>query len=90
MYASLNGSGAPGANENIVLESVSAIILGGAALAGGRGTVIGSVLGVLVLGTITNGLTLLNVNSFYQLIFKGIILLVAVALDVFKGQGAYE
>lgn len=90
MYAALNGSGAPGANENIVLESISSIILGGAALAGGRGTVIGSVLGVLVLGTITNGLTLLNVSSFYQMIFKGAILLIAVALDVFKGQGAYE
>lgn len=90
MYAALNGSGAPGANENIVLESISSIILGGAALAGGRGSVIGSVLGVLVLGTITNGLTLINVSSFYQMIFKGAILLIAVALDVFKGQGAYE
>lgn len=90
MYAALNGSGAPGANENIVLESISSIILGGAALAGGRGSVIGTVLGVLVLGTITNGLTLLNVSSFYQMIFKGAILLIAVALDVFKGQGAYE
>lgn len=90
LYAALNGAGAPGANENIVMESISSIILGGAALAGGRGTVLGSVLGVLVLGTITNGLTLMNVSSFYQLILKGIILLIAVALDVFKGQGAYE
>lgn len=90
LYAALTGAGAPGANEDLCLEAISAIILGGAALTGGRGSIIGTFLGVLVLGTITNGLTLLNVSSFYQLIFKGIILLVAVTLDVFKGQGAYE
>ncbi|MDR1506489.1 MAG: ABC transporter permease [Treponema sp.] len=88
--ASLVGAGPPNAGTELALEAISSVILGGAALAGGRGTIVGTALGVLVLGTISNGLTLLNVSSFYQMIFKGIILLLAVAIDVFKGEGAYE
>jgi ribose transport system permease protein len=50
---------------------VTAVILGGASLAGGRGAIFGSVLGVLIIGVIDNGLTLLNVESFWQDVVRG-------------------
>lgn len=90
LFAGLTGSGTPNANPNLVLDSISAIILGGTALTGGRGSIFGTIIGVLLIATIQNGLTLLNVSSFYQMIGKGLILIFAVYLDVIKGQGAYE
>ncbi|MFD2420177.1 ABC transporter permease [Amycolatopsis pigmentata] len=70
---------APSVGSNAALGSISAVIVGGAALTGGSGGVVGTVLGILLLGSISNGLTILQVNSYYQTIWTGIILLVAVA-----------
>lgn len=72
-------SAAPNVGVDTTLNSVAAVILGGAALAGGIGGVPGTVLGVLLLGTMANGLALLQVSSFYQTIATGGILLLAVA-----------
>lgn len=63
------------------LSVVTAVILGGASLAGGRGTILGTVLGVLILGTLNNGLTLMNVNSFWQDVAREVLLLVAVGFN---------
>ena len=57
------------------------MILGGTSLAGGRGSVWGTLLAVLILGTLNNGLVLLNVSSFWQEVTQGIVLLLAVGLD---------
>lgn len=71
----------PVAGLGLELSVVAAVLLGGASLTGGKGTVIGTLLGVLILGTLNNGLTLLNVSSFWQEIARGAVLIVAVGLD---------
>jgi len=71
-------AGAPTVGANAALNSIAAVILGGAALSGGVGGIPGTVVGVLVLGTIANGMALMQVPSFYQQIATGAILLVAV------------
>jgi ribose transport system permease protein len=75
------GAAAPDASTGIELSVIAAVILGGTSLSGGKGTIAGTMLGVLILGTLNNGLTLLNVSSYYQEIARGTVLLLAVALD---------
>lgn len=70
---------APNVGATVALDSVAAVIVGGAALFGGVGGVVGTVLGVLLLGTVANGLSLLQVPTFYQTMITGIILLLAVS-----------
>jgi ribose transport system permease protein len=74
-------AGSPTVGSDAVLQSVAAVILGGAALTGGVGGIGGTMLGVLLLGTIANGLALLAVPPFYQQIATGVTLLVAVAFS---------
>ena len=59
----------------VELSVVTAVILGGASLAGGRGTVIGTVLGLLIIGVLNNGLILLNVDTFWQQVARGTLLI---------------
>jgi ribose/xylose/arabinose/galactoside ABC-type transport system permease subunit len=70
----------PQTGTDTTLNSVAAVILGGAALAGGSGSVFGTVLGVLLLQTISNGLTLMQISSVYQTVVSGALLLLAVAM----------
>lgn len=65
----------------VELSVVTAVILGGASLAGGRGTVIGTVLGLLIIGVLNNGLILLNVDTFWQEVARGTLLVLAVSFD---------
>lgn len=77
------GAGDPNVGVGLELTTIAAIVLGGASLAGGRGTVFGSLLGVLVLGVVTSSLTFLDVpNSYNQFVF-GAILIIAVAVTAF-------
>jgi len=73
-------AGAPTVGSTAALESIAAVILGGASLAGGTGGIPGTLLGVLVLGTVANGMALMQVQTFYQQIATGCILLLAVGL----------
>jgi len=73
------GSGTAGTNSG--LQSITAVILGGAALSGGVGGVPGTLIGVLILGTLTNGMAILSVPSFYQTITTGVVLLLAVGVS---------
>ncbi|MES2459428.1 MAG: ABC transporter permease [Armatimonadota bacterium] len=79
--ASQFSSGAPAAAAGIELSVIAAVILGGTSLSGGKGTIGGTLLGVLILGTLNNGLTLLSVSSYYQEVARGAVLLLAVGLD---------
>jgi ribose transport system permease protein len=63
------------------LEAIAAAAIGGASLSGGKGSIIGTILGAVVLGAMRNGLTLLNVQAFYQLLATGIIIILAMLID---------
>lgn len=76
------GSGQPvSGSEGLELESITAAALGGAALKGGKGTIAGTILAVILLGILTNGMTLLGVNSFWQNVAKGGLLVLAVVIQ---------
>lgn len=77
-------SGQPTAGDGFELDAIAASVLGGVSFSGGVGKLGGTIIGVLVLGILTNGLNLLNINSFWQYIIKGIIILLAVYLDILK------
>jgi ribose transport system permease protein len=78
------GAGAPQAALGMELSVIAAVILGGTSLAGGKGTIWGTLLGVLIMGTLNNGLVLLNVPSEMQDVGRGTVLLLAVGLDQLK------
>ncbi|MBX5162473.1 MULTISPECIES: ABC transporter permease [unclassified Rhizobium] len=81
ILAAMLGAAAPNAAGQHLLTIIAAIILGGTSLFGGRGSVWGTLIAVLILGTLNNGLTLMNVSSFWQDVTRGVVLLMAVGLD---------
>jgi ribose transport system permease protein len=78
------GSGQPATGASLMLDSVAAVILGGASLAGGAGTVTGTIIGVLVIGIMSNGLTLIGATYYTQEILKGVMLILAVLLNALR------
>jgi inositol transport system permease protein len=74
-------TGQPNAGQAYELDAIAAVVIGGTSLSGGVGSVLGTVLGVLLIGVINNGLDLLSVSSYYQAVIKGIIIVGAVWLD---------
>ncbi|MBA3644104.1 MAG: ABC transporter permease [Chloroflexia bacterium] len=74
-------AGSPQAATGLELNVVAAVVLGGASLAGGRGRPWGTLLGALIMATLANGLVLIDVSSFYQMIAWGLVLLLAVVID---------
>ena len=64
--------------------SISAALIGGASLLGGKGSILAAFLGVLALGMLNNGMNLLGINSFWQYVVKGVVILFAVYIDVLK------
>jgi ribose transport system permease protein len=87
--ASLMQASLPQAGNGYELSIIAAVILGGTSLSGGVGNVFGTLLGVLIMGTLDNGFTLLNVPAFYQMIAKGAVLIFAVFIDQLR-TGGYE
>lgn len=76
------GGGLPGAGNGAELDVITTVILGGTSLSGGKGKLWGVITGVVVIGVLNNGLTMLNVSSYWQQVVKGIIILIAVLLDM--------
>lgn len=71
----------PSAATGLELSVITAVVLGGASLNGGRGTISGTILGLLIIGVLNNGLVLLNVNTFWQDVARGTLLIIAVSFD---------
>ena len=82
------GSGQPSAADGFEMDVIAAVILGGASLAGGKGTIFGTVIGVIIIGVLANGLTLLDVSSYWQQVVKGLIIVVAVLIDTKRRKRA--
>jgi ribose transport system permease protein len=74
-------SATPNAGLSYELDSIAAVVIGGTSLNGGRGSIMGTVLGCLIIGVLNNGLVLLEVSPFWQQVIKGVVILVAVAVD---------
>ncbi len=83
--AGLIDAGSPTTGDLAELDSIAAVIIGGAAFAGGRGSVVNALVGAFTIGVIRNALNLHNVDAFYQLIAIGVVVLLAVEADVLRG-----
>ena len=79
-------SGQPSVGEGYELDAIAACVLGGVSMSGGVGRISGTIFGVMVIGIISNGLNLMNVSSYWQLIVKGCIIMIAVLIDTQKGK----
>jgi ribose transport system permease protein len=77
-------SGQASTAEGLELDVLTAVVLGGVSISGGRGRLASVFVGVLIIGILANGLILLNVQYFYQLVIKGAVLLFAVGLDTVR------
>ncbi|WP_230426027.1 L-arabinose ABC transporter permease AraH [Ralstonia syzygii] len=83
-------SGQPNAAQGFELNVISACVLGGVSLMGGRATISGVLVGVLIMGTVQNAMNLLNIDAFYQYLVRGGILLAAVLVDQIKHRGGRD
>jgi len=81
------GVGDPNAGQTENLDAITAVVLGGTSLFGGRGVLFGSLVGAVVVGVLRNGLTLMGVSSVYQVLITGILVIVAVAVDQLSRRG---
>ena len=84
ILASRMYSGQPTAGEGAEMDAIAAVVVGGTSMSGGSGKIGGTVIGALIIGILNNGLNLLNVNSFWQDVVKGIVILLAVLIDYFR------
>ena len=82
------GAGDPNAGQTENLDAITAVVLGGTSLFGGRGVVLGTLVGALIVGVFRNGLTLMGVSSVYQILVTGILVILAVATDQLSRKGA--
>jgi len=87
ILASRITSGQPNAAQGFELDVISACVLGGVSLLGGKARIFGVLIGVLIMGTVENVMNLLDVDAFYQYLMRGVILLAAVLLDQLKARG---
>jgi len=74
----------PATGETFELNAIAAVVLGGTSLFGGRGSIGGTIIGALVIGVLADGLVLLGVSEFWQIVVKGIVIVLAVMIDQFQ------
>ena len=79
-------TGQPASGAGYELTAIGSVIIGGASMNGGEGTILGTMLGAVLLGLITNGLILMGISSYWQQVFSGTIIILAVALDTWRRQ----
>ena len=77
-------SGQPTAGNGAELDAIAAVVVGGTSMSGGAGKIGGTIIGALIIGFLNNGLNLMNVNSFWQYVVKGLVILLAVFMDFLR------
>lgn len=88
VYSSRSNGAQPGAGEMFELDAIAAAFIGGASVKGGVGTVIGAVVGGLIMGVMANGMQLMGIGQSIQSVVRGLVLLLAVAFDVYNKRRA--
>lgn len=83
IYTSRLSSGVPSLGNGFEMDAITAAVIGGASLAGGQGHIWGTIIGAVIIGILNNALNLLNINSYFQDIVKGVVVLLAVLFDFF-------
>jgi ribose transport system permease protein len=86
ILASRMYSGQPTAGQGYESDAIAAAVLGGTSFTGGIGTIGGTLIGALVIGVLSNGLNLLHISSYVQMVIKGIVIILAVGIDLFKNR----
>ena len=86
ILASRMYSGQPTAGQNYESDAIAAAVLGGTSFTGGIGTIGGTLIGALVIGVLGNGLNLLQISSYVQMVIKGIVIILAVGIDFFRNR----
>jgi ribose transport system permease protein len=86
MLASRVISGPPNLGQGYELDAIAAVVIGGASLLGGRGSIWGTALGLLLIQTLNNGLDILVVPAYWQSVIKGVLIVSAVAVDVWSSK----
>ena len=81
ILSSRTGSGNPNAGMSYELDAIAATVIGGTSMSGGKGTILGTLVGALIIGILNNGLDLINVSSYVQQVVKGVIIIGAVLID---------
>ena len=84
ILASKLASVQPSLGQGYEMEAISVAAIGGISLTGGSGSVVGILIGALILGVIDNGMIMIGVTSYWQMIIKGIIIVLAVCFDMFR------
>ncbi len=79
-------SGAPASGTGMEMDVVTAVVIGGVSINGGKGKMWGAFLGALLIGVLSNGLTIMNIGEYYQQVVKGVVLILAVAFDTFSNR----
>ncbi|TME33949.1 MAG: ribose ABC transporter [Chloroflexi bacterium] len=86
LYSTRFTNGAANAGDPLLLDSIAAVVIGGASLFGGAGTIAGTVIGALIIAVIQNGLVILAINPFWQFVTVGIVIILAVLVDQAKAR----
>jgi ribose/xylose/arabinose/galactoside ABC-type transport system permease subunit len=86
ILASRINAGQPVSGQGSELDAIAAVVIGGTSLSGGVGSVIGTIVGALIIGVINNGLNLMEVSSYWQQVFKGVIIAAAVVIDIWTNK----
>jgi len=77
-------SAQPTAGASYEMDAIAAVVLGGTSLSGGKGRILGTLIGALIIGVLNNGLNIIGVSTFWQQVVKGVVILIAVLIDRFK------
>ena len=86
VYTGQLGAALPSAAMNLNFQSISACVLGGISLSGGKGSIVGGIIGAMMIATLNNGMTMLELNAYWQDVVYGFVLIFAVTIDIMKNR----